>query len=182
MDAAMSTKRTPTTQARTSQAKSELPAVTDKSFYKELAAEIVMGVRTPDAVFKTFNLSPDDWACIQKDKEFRQCVVAAHREWESTSSTEQRVRVQSAAIIETCWLPQARQELSSPGQPLSARNETAKIITKLAGHGFSERHEPVPENITITITIPVRGGDPIKFVKDVTPKTIDHEGEDNEVD
>lgn len=150
-------------------------AYTDSTLIK-LARELVMEIHDPAEIFTMLEIRQEDWVKIQKLPVFIQYLTSFQNEWNSTLNTEQRVKIKSAYMIEA-WLEEANSRMHAIGETLPAKTELAKLVSRLAGQGFSTTNvEGNAESVKITINL---GSDtPLKIEKDVTPRVIDAKKEE----
>lgn len=131
-----------------------------------------MDLQELPAILKTVGATLQDWDTIKGHPRFHQILSAEVQAWNSAVSTQERVKLKSAAIIEQ-WLPEAYMKIHDASEALPAKTELAKLITRLAGLGVEgARIEGSTERFSLTINI----GDnkPHGIIVD-RPMTIDNE-------
>lgn len=112
-----------------------------------------MDLQELPAILKSCGASLADWQTIQGHPRFHQILSAEVQAWNSAISTQERVKLKSAAIIEQ-WLPEAYARMHDVAEALPAKTEVAKLITRLAGLGVEgARIEGSTERFSLTINI-----------------------------
>lgn len=131
-----------------------------------LARELAYNLRPLPAVLKMFNLTQEQYDLYSKLPFFVRTLEAAVLDWESASSTERRIKLQSLAAIEDA-LPTLAARMSNTDEALPGAVEAGKLISKWAGLGEQAREGSPGEKFSIVINL---GDDKtLTFEKDVTP-------------
>lgn len=138
----------------------------------KLAREIAMDIRPLDDILVAHGVNTSDWENISKNPSFQGLLRSEIEAWQSATNTAERVKIKSLAFVEEA-LPEFYARAHDPKEPLSAKVEVLKTISKFAGVGQSIDGTNLGEKLTVTINL---GTDhSLKIEKDVTPKVINHE-------
>lgn len=142
----------------------------DQHQMAKLAREVAMDIQDLDVVLKDYNLTPAQFESLQKNIFFKRVLDTAIIEWNSALSTNQRIKIEAAAILEDS-LHRIGARMIKEDENLPAVVEAAKVFAKLAEIGESNRAGAAGEKFTININL---GADQqIRIEKDVTPKATD---------
>jgi hypothetical protein len=143
----------------------KLPVMTPSELAK-LAREIAMDIKERTLVFKEYALTETQYEFLEANNDFYKAALhAACIEWHAPLTTQERIKVEAAAILEDSLLGiGARMQNKSEGLP--GVIEAAKLFAKVAGVGEREVGLGTPgERFTINIDL---GGDQ-KLVVSSTP-------------
>lgn len=123
----------------------------------KLAREIAMDIREIDVVLGIYKLTREQYDWLANHHEFyKQALHVSTIEWSSALTTPERVRLESAAILEDA-LPRLGARMVNQAEGLPGVVEAAKLFAKLAGLGEKEIGErSVGEKFQININL---GGD-----------------------
>ena len=99
-----------------------------------LARELAMDMQPLDQLLARGGWTLEQYEQLARWPHFQHLVAAEAESWESALNTHERVKLKAAAMVED-WLPEAHQRLHDRQEPLPAKVETAKLITRLAGMG-----------------------------------------------
>lgn len=133
-----------------------LPAIDFPSLAK-LAREIAMDIKERHAILQEFKLTEAQYEFLEEHNEFyRSALAAACKEWHAPLTTQERIRIEAAAILEDSLLGLgARMQNKVEGLP--GVIEAAKLFAKVAGVGERDAGSAAPgERFTINIDL---GGD-----------------------
>jgi hypothetical protein len=123
----------------------------------KLARDMAMDIKERCVVLKDFKLNETQYDFLEANNEFYKAALhAACIEWHAPLSTQERIRVEAAAILEDS-LPGLGSRMQSKAEGLPGVIEAAKLFAKVAGVG--EREAGVGnsgERFTINIDL---GGD-----------------------
>lgn len=97
-----------------------------------LAMELASQLTPPMEVFRRHGLSEQDAKVLLKDEKFQQLLKQSKAEWNAESNTADRIRLKAQMCLEQLLMPMF-QTASNPQVPVPARNETTKIIERIAG-------------------------------------------------
>lgn len=133
-----------------------MPALTYADLAK-LAREIAMDIKERHVALKDFNLTDAQYDFLESHNDFyKQALKAACIEWHSPLSTQERIKLEAAAILED-GLPGLGARMQNKSEQLSGVVEVAKLFAKVAGVGEREAGMATPgERFTINIDL---GGD-----------------------
>jgi len=142
-----------------------------------LAREMAMAIQPVEKILNAVGISQAQFEkFILPNAFYKRAYESFVLEWESALSTNKRIALGAAAILEDS-LPKLNARMLNDINPLSSVTETAKLFAKLAGAG--ETKEAVQgERFTITINM---GGEKVHIEETIgglqIPKII--EGESN---
>lgn len=135
--------------------------------FVKLAREIAADLRPLPDILEHHGVSIDDWERISANSTFQRYLASSIEEWNGVSNTPERVRVKSMAFVEE-WLPELYARGNDPKEPLSAKVELLKTVSKLGGVGGVETSGGSGERMIVQINL---GADhKLEFAKDITPK------------
>jgi hypothetical protein len=117
-----------------------------------LARELVMNIRNYKETFKLFEIDENDYQRIEKNEFFRKVKEHFTLEWNSTLSTEERIRFQNLAYYEQLS-PVLTRRAMAPDANLSASTDVAKVLMKGAGIGEAKSEKSNAERFVITINL-----------------------------
>ena len=140
-----------------------------------LAREMAMAIRPVELILKAVNITQAQFdKFILPNAFYKRAYETFVLEWESALSTNKRIAVEAAAILEDS-LPKLNARMINGQEPLSSSTETAKLFAKLAGAGETKEVSQ-GERFTITINL---GGEKIHIEETVgglqIPKIIEGE-------
>lgn len=98
--------------------------------FTALAREIAMDIFPISDILKLHQLDDDEWARIQEHPKFKQVLSELVQEWNSASSTLDRVRIKSATGLETVLHVYIR-DIADSAIPLNQRVEAGRFLAKL---------------------------------------------------
>ena len=118
-----------------------------------LAREMVMGIRNYKLIFADFGIDEADYYEIAKNETYKRIKEHFTLEWNATTSTQDRIRLQGAAGIEVIMPVVARRALEAT-TPLAEVIESAKFMAKVAGIGDAKNNpQAASERFVITINL-----------------------------
>ena len=123
----------------------------------QLAREVAMNIRERSTILRDFNLTDEHYAFLETYHEFyKHALKAACIEWHAPLNTQERIKVEAAAILEDSLVGLgARMQNRAEGLPGVV--EVAKLFAKVAGVGELDGSNAAPgERFTINIDL---GGD-----------------------
>lgn len=142
----------------------------------KLARELVINVKEPSQVLRSYGLSNADFAILEQNPFFRRAWLQFIVEWNSVNSTPDRIRLYSAIGIEE-GLPVLTDRMKNREEPLTSAVAVGQFLSKMAGIGDPEAQQNSSEKFVITINL---GADEkLKFDKQLgkiespVPKVID---------
>jgi len=119
----------------------------------KLAREMVMGIRNYKVIFADFGIDEADYYEIAKNDTYKRIKDHFTLEWNATTSTADRIRLQGQAGTEVL-MPIAIQRALQPTEPLANVIETMKMVAKIAGIGDVKANpQSAAERFVITINL-----------------------------
>ena len=129
-----------------------------------LAQELVMAIRDPLIIYREYGLTEQQFKThIELNEYFKRAHEAYTIEWNSTTSTTQRLRLQSQAMMEDN-LPGFAARMRNEHETLPAVVQAATLLAKIGGIGEDKQQVHPGERFTITINL---GADTQQFNKTV---------------
>lgn len=95
-----------------------------------LAREIAMDIFPPKQILELHRLTDDEWQRIQENPKFQSMLQEMITEWNSTTSTKERVKMKAATGLESILEIYIR-DIADPGIPLIQRVEAGKFLGRL---------------------------------------------------
>lgn len=134
----------------------QLPPLTASDLAR-LARDMAMDIKERSVVIKAFGLTETQYEYLEAHNDFyRQAYHAACIEWHAPLSTQERIKVEAAAILEDS-LVDLGARMRNKAEGLPGVVEAAKLFAKVAGVGERETGAGAPgERFTINIDL---GGD-----------------------
>jgi len=132
----------------------------------KLARELAMDIKDPAQIQQAHAISPLEWEQITATPLFLDYYRQAVGEWQSAKNTPERVRLKSLMIVEEA-LPEFYARMHDPKEPLSAKTEVLKTVSRLGGVGGNVDGTISGEKLSVTINL---GADQqVRIEKDITP-------------
>lgn len=136
-----------------------------------LARELAMDVTDYQTVLTKLGISDEQWQELQTDHRFQTMLKEMVQAWGSAANTPERVKFKSAGMLEEA-LEEIYDRIHDHREPLSAKTELLKLVSRLAGIGNERVEGQVNEKFVLSINI----GDGVKHQLGVTTqKVIEHE-------
>jgi hypothetical protein len=123
----------------------------DEVAVAKLAREMAMAIRSYTVIFADFGISEQDFYEISKLPFYKRAFEQFTLEWNSALSTNERVKLISAAYLEQA-LPRLGGRMMSD-ESLSAATEVAKLFSRNAGLGGDPKEAKSNEKFVITINL-----------------------------
>jgi hypothetical protein len=144
----------------------------DELTLAKLARELVMNIRNYKLVFADYGIDENDYYEIEKNAFFKKIKDHYTVEWNSATSTEDRLRIESLAYLERVYPALARRALD-PQESLAAATGFANLLARTAGVG-QEKSGPANSSERFVITINL-GADTETYNKsiEVDPNDVD---------
>ncbi len=135
----------------------KLPPHLDWPTLAALAREVAMNIKERTVILTDFKLTESQYDFLETYNEFyRSALAAACKEWHAPLSTQQRIEVEAAAILEDSLLILGAR-MQNKGEGLPGVIEAAKFFGKIARVGEREAGPTTPgERFSINIDL---GGD-----------------------
>lgn len=119
----------------------------------QLAREMVMCIRNYKAIFADFGITEEDYYDICKNEFYKRIKDHYTLEWNATTSTADRIRLQGQAGTEVL-MPVAIQRALQATEPLTSIIETMKMVAKIGGIGDPKADpKAASERFVITINL-----------------------------
>src|SRR4249920_2074849 len=109
-----------------------------------LARELVMNIRNYKETFGLFGIDENDYQLIEKNEYFRKVRDHIALEWNSTLSTEERIRFQNLAYYEQLSPVLARRAMQ-PDANLAASTDVGKLLMKGGGIGEAKSEKTISD-------------------------------------
>jgi hypothetical protein len=144
----------------------QLPAMTPSELAR-LAREIAMDIKERPGVLREYKLTEPQYEFLEANNEFYKAALqAACIEWHAPLTTQERIKVEAAAILEDSLLD-IGSRMRTKSEPLTGVVEAAKLFAKVAGVGERELGAGTPgERFVINIDL---GGDQKLVVQSTSP-------------
>ena len=123
----------------------------------KLAREMAMDIKERTTILNEFRLTETQYDFLEAHNEFyRQALANACKEWHAPLTTQERIKVEAAAILEDSLLVLGAR-MQNKGEGLPGVVEAAKLFAKIASVGERESGPSAPgERFSINIDL---GGD-----------------------
>jgi hypothetical protein len=132
----------------------------------KLAREIAMNIKPLDTVLEIFKITPAQYEKIKVHPFFARALDQFTIEWNSAKSVHDRIRIESAIILEDA-MPNLAGRMAKSDETLGAVIEAGKLLHKMSGMETERASGNPGDKFTITINL---GEDTkLKFSKDITP-------------
>ena len=144
-----------------------LPDLTATDLAK-LAREIAMNIKDVEIVLGHYHLTQEQYNWLKEHHGFfKQALQVSTIEWNSSLTTAERLKLESAAILEDA-LPRLGARMGNPAENLPGVVEAAKLFAKMAGVGEKEAVDRAPGE-KFTISINLGGDDKLVYQSKETP-------------
>ena len=139
----------------------------------KLAREIAMDIKPVEDILKTLEITPENWETIQQNPYFQGVLRAEIEAWNAAQNTAERVKLKTLAMVEEA-LPEFYARMHDPKEPLPAKTDVLKTISKFAGIGGSNFDASMGgERLSVTINL---GADQtLRIEKQLPQQVIEHE-------
>jgi hypothetical protein len=145
--------------------------------FHALAQEIVQAYQTKENILKSLNISEGDYELIAQNPTFQRILRQLMVEWNGATNTSKRIKTKSQWAIEE-GLPYMFQSMTDMNEPLSARVEAFKAISKI---GQLDAHDQLhSSDRSFRLEINIGAGVPTVTIN--SEKIIEHESIDSEWD
>jgi hypothetical protein len=135
----------------------------DEITMAKLAREMAVNIRNYQDIFRDFNINEEDFYEITKIPFFQRAKEQYTLEWNSAISTNERVKLISASLLEP-GLPVLAARMVDRNEPLAAAIETGKFLARNAGIGDAKAEQKPNDRFVITINL---GADSETFNKSI---------------
>ena len=139
----------------------------------KLARSIAMDIHPIEQILATHGLDANQWETISKHDYFQTVLRSEIEAWNAATNTAERVRLKSLSFVEEA-LPEFYARVHDAREPLSAKTEVLKTVSRLAGVGGTGAEVGMTgEKVSITINL---GADnQLKIEKALPAKVIEAE-------
>lgn len=139
----------------------------------KLANEVAMDVRPIVDILPDYGITPAQYDLVKVLPYYRDTLEQSQLEWKSAKSVHERLRLQSAIMLEEAF-PVLGARMRSRDEPLPAAVETAKLMAKITGLGEATKAMAGDSgrfSITINLGADTKGNpETIKLEADIAPK------------
>jgi hypothetical protein len=147
-----------------------IPEFVTATFIARLARAIVMELQPLDRILDEFKLTQDQYAVVKLIPYFKRVCEEFAAEWNRITSTQDRLRLISAVMLEE-GLPRLGSQMVDPNIGAAVAVETGKFFAKIAGVGDGPKTSEAAGGDRFTITINMGQDAKVEIAKDVTPRT-----------
>lgn len=135
----------------------QLPKHLDWPTLAQLAREVAMNIKERGTILQEFSITQVQYDFLEAHNEFYRAALAqACKEWHAPLTTQERIKVEAAAILEDSLLVLGAR-MQNKGEGLPGVVEAAKLFAKIADVGERSQGQAAPgERFTINIDL---GGD-----------------------
>lgn len=139
----------------------------------KLAREIAMDIRPVEDILETHQITTEEWEKTRENPYFQGVLRGEIEAWNASPNTAERVKLKTLAMVEEA-LPEFFARMHDPKEPLPAKTDVLKTISKFAGIGGSNFDAAMAgEKLSVTINL---GTDhQLRIEKDITSKVIEGE-------
>jgi hypothetical protein len=148
--------------------------------FHNLAQEIVQAYLTKDKILAALSITEEQYKEIAENPTFQRILRQAVSEWSSATNTTKRVRLKSQWAIEE-GLPYMFQSMTDTNEPLSARVEAFKAISRIGQLDAHEAHSGSDRSFRIEINIG-QGAPPITINSEVLQEPVDNLSQKSDFD
>lgn len=137
--------------------------------FANLAREIATNVYPLDTILNHFQISPREWQAINDNPTFQRYLSIAVQEWNSVTSTNQRIKLKMMIAIEHA-LPELVRQLMVNDEPLASRAKLLELMMRGSEIGVVKNSDGTTAgSVQITINL---GADKQLSVEASLPKQV----------
>ena len=145
--------------------------------FHALAQEIVQAYQTKENILKSLSISEENYELIAQNPTFQRILRQLMVEWGSATNSSKRIKIKSQWAIEE-GLPYMFQSMTDVNEPLNARVEAFKAISKI---GQLDAHDALQgADRSFKLEINIAAGVPTVTIN--SKKTIEHDPDESEWD
>lgn len=145
--------------------------------FHALAQELVQAYQTKENILKALSISEDDYDQITQNSTFQRILKQLMAEWNGATNTSKRIKLKSQWAVEE-GLPYMFQSMTDVNEPLSARVEAFKAISKI---GQLDVNDPLhTSDRSFRLEINIGAGVPTVTIN--SEKTIEHNSSEWDID
>jgi hypothetical protein len=150
-------------------------ATTDQGYDEvtllKIAREVAKDILPIETILDLHKITPTQWETLQTSRIFLGLLQSEAEAWGSATNTAERLKLKALSMMEE-WLPEANSRIHDRSETLAAKNETVKVVSRLAGIGANgEGAAGSGEKFSFTINL--GNADKLRFEKEVTTKVIE---------
>lgn len=150
----------------------QIPKDLDADKLTALAQELAKDIRDQGVILSDYNLTTAHLDYLKAHNEFfKHTLAAAIQEWRSVKSTQERVKLHAAAILEDSLL-HIGHRMQRPGENLTGVVEAGKLLAKVAGLDLPDKAAQAPGQ-RFNIQINIGAGQSISHSSPPRAQTID---------
>ena len=139
----------------------------------KLAREMAVDLRDKKDILRDYNITDAEYDELLKIPSYARLLAALVKEWNSVTSTQDRIKFKSALAFED-GLETLATRMSNPNEPLSGAVETGKLLARIGGVGEGAVGGAKGEKFTINISL---GTNKLTFENETRPIQPVAEGE-----
>jgi hypothetical protein len=124
----------------------------DEATLAKLAREVAMNVRPLKDIIADYGLSKAAYEQVEAIEFFKRAKDQFTLEWNSTLSTEDRLKFCSLASLELL-MPKLTARAMSREEPLTSATEVSKTLMKISGIGEKDDHRRPSDRFVIQINL-----------------------------
>jgi hypothetical protein len=130
----------------------------------ELAMDVAAELDTPEALARSYGLSPEQWGVLRDAPVFKALVSDAHAQLSGPAGVAERVRRKAAMMIDRVGLLDMGTIMGDPKASASTKIDAFNSIKDLAGLSKQQPATSAPgtSGPMIIINVPGPGGEPPK--------------------
>jgi len=151
-----------------------LAELQDEALLVRLVREIATDLYDIETILKRHDIDEEKWERLKANPRFRALLESEITAWQSALNTHERVKLKAAAMVED-WLVEAHSRLHDNTENLNAKNELAKLVTRIAGMGLTNADVQGSGGEKFQVTINLGADNQLKFEKELPSKVIDVE-------
>lgn len=143
--------------------------------FHALAQEIVQAYQTKEDILKSLSITGDDYELIAQNPTFQRILRQLMVEWNAATNSSKRIKIKSQWAIEE-GLPYIFQSMTDINEPLSARVEAFKAISKIGQLDTQDQIHGADRSFRLEINI----GAGVPTVTINSEKIIEHDNNESE--
>lgn len=131
-----------------------------------IARELVMNIKNREEILALFELTETELQAIEQLDYFKRALEQIAIEWNKVSSTPQRLKFISFAMLEE-GMPKLGGRMIRDSEQLSSQVEVAKFLARVAGIGGDEQQAAGASADKFIIQINMGSGEAVTFSKTI---------------
>jgi len=137
-----------------------------------IAREIAIDLYDTETILKNNQIDRNQFEQIKRDPRFLRILEAEVAAWNAAGNTHERTKLKAAALMEE-FLPEANARIHDPKEPLSAKTELVKTLTRIAGMGIDNARVEGGGGEKFTVTINLGASEKLTFENTLPHKVIE---------